>query len=175
MRNNMVMLYQKWRAIFVWQDGPLVEAMRAGNIFLVDEISLADDSVLERLNSVLEPGRKLSLAEKGGPVLEEVVADEKFFVLATMNPGGDYGKKELSPALRNRFTEIWVPPISETEELRSIASSVLSNSKESNIVDPIIHFWEWFNQLQTGRTLTVRDLLSWVAFVNVIHESVGPA
>ncbi|VVB16037.1 unnamed protein product [Arabis nemorensis] len=31
-RNNMVMLYQKWRAIFVWQDGPLVEAMRAGNI-----------------------------------------------------------------------------------------------------------------------------------------------
>lgn len=58
-RNNMVMLYQKWRAIFVWQDGPLVEAMRAGNMFLVDEISLADDSVLERLNSVLEPGRKL--------------------------------------------------------------------------------------------------------------------
>lgn len=25
-----------------------------------------------------------------------------------MNPGGDYGKKDLSPALRNRFTEIWV-------------------------------------------------------------------
>lgn len=25
-----------------------------------------------------------------------------------MNPGGDFGKKELSPALRNRFTEIWV-------------------------------------------------------------------
>lgn len=25
-----------------------------------------------------------------------------------MNPGGDFGKRELSPALRNRFTEIWV-------------------------------------------------------------------
>ncbi len=25
-----------------------------------------------------------------------------------MNPSGDYGKRELSPALRNRFTEIWV-------------------------------------------------------------------
>ncbi|EOA33535.1 hypothetical protein CARUB_v10019643mg [Capsella rubella] len=174
-RNNMVMLYQKWRAIFVWQDGPLVEAMKAGNIILVDEISLADDSVLERLNSVLEPGRKLSLAEKGGPVLEEVVAHEDFFVLATMNPGGDYGKKELSPALRNRFTEIWVPPITDTEELRSIASFGLSSTKESNIVDPIINFWEWFNRLQTGRTLTVRDLLSWVAFVNVINENLGPA
>ncbi|EOA33965.1 hypothetical protein CARUB_v10021460mg [Capsella rubella] len=174
-RNNMVMLYQKWRSIFVWQDGPLVEAMRAGNIVLVDEISLADDSVLERMNSVLETDRKLSLAEKGGPVLEDVVAHEHFFVLATMNPGGDYGKKELSPALRNRFTEIWVPPITDTEELRSIAFSCLSGSKESNIVDPIINFWEWFNRLQIGRTLTVRDLLSWVAFVNIINESLGPA
>jgi midasin len=174
-RNNMVMLYQKWRAIFVWQDGPLVEAMRAGNIVLVDEISLADDSVLERMNSVLETDRKLSLAEKGGPVLEEVVAHEDFFVLATMNPGGDYGKKELSPALRNRFTEIWVPPITDTEELRSIAFSGLSSLKESNVVDPIINFWEWFNRLHTGRTLTVRDLLSWVAFVNMATESLGPA
>ena len=25
-----------------------------------------------------------------------------------MNPSGDFGKKELSPALRNRMTEIWV-------------------------------------------------------------------
>lgn len=57
--NNIVVLYKNWRSIFVWQDGPLVEAMRDGNIVLVDEISLADDSVLERLNSVLEPDRKL--------------------------------------------------------------------------------------------------------------------
>lgn len=28
-----------------------------------------------------------------------------------MNPSGDFGKRELSPALRNRFTEIWVEPI----------------------------------------------------------------
>ena len=28
-----------------------------------------------------------------------------------MNPSGDYGKRELSPALRNWFTEIWVTSI----------------------------------------------------------------
>jgi midasin len=28
-----------------------------------------------------------------------------------MNPGGDFGKRELSPALRNRFTEVWVEAI----------------------------------------------------------------
>ena len=36
--------------------------------------------------------------------------------MATINPGGDYGKKELSPALRNRFTEIWVPSMPDPED-----------------------------------------------------------
>lgn len=84
--------------------------MRRGGIFLIDEISLADDSVLERLNSVLEPERGLTLSEKPDNI-EEIIAVDKFFILATMNPGGDFGKRELSPALRNRFTEIWVEPI----------------------------------------------------------------
>ncbi|RWW20389.1 hypothetical protein BHE74_00028622 [Ensete ventricosum] len=52
-----------------------------------------------------------------GAVLERITAHPNFFLLATMNPGGDYGKKELSPALRNRFTEIWVPPVSDIKEL----------------------------------------------------------
>ena len=42
-----------------------MEQMNAGCALLVDEISLADDSVLERLNSVLERERTLVLAEKG--------------------------------------------------------------------------------------------------------------
>lgn len=56
---DLCQLQKKWRMIFMWQDGPLVQAMKTGDLFLVDEISLADDSVLERLNSVLEPERKL--------------------------------------------------------------------------------------------------------------------
>ena len=31
-----------------------------------------------------------------------------FRVVATMNPGGDFGKRELSPALRNRFVFFFV-------------------------------------------------------------------
>ncbi|KAJ2891478.1 AAA ATPase midasin, partial [Coemansia aciculifera] len=41
--------------LFAWHDGPLVQAMRQGAVFLMDELNLADDSVLERLNSDLEP------------------------------------------------------------------------------------------------------------------------
>lgn len=59
----------------------------------VDEISLADDAVLERLNSVLEPNRLLVLAERSGEGVEELTAHENFRFLATMNPGGDFGKK----------------------------------------------------------------------------------
>lgn len=58
------------------------------------------------LHSVLEPGRSLTLAEKGGAGAELVVGADGFMVLATMNPGGDFGKKELSPALSNRFTQV---------------------------------------------------------------------
>ncbi|CAI4218341.1 unnamed protein product [Parascedosporium putredinis] len=39
------------KALFEWSDGNLVHAMKTGQFFLLDEISLADDSVLERLNS----------------------------------------------------------------------------------------------------------------------------
>lgn len=170
-KSDMSELHQKWQSIFLWQDGPLVEAMRNGEFFLVDEISLADDSVLERLNSVLEPERKLALAEKGGSELEVITAHENFFLLATMNPGSDYGKKELSPALRNRFTEIWVPSVVDLDELKSIGLGRISNPKQSGMVQVMVKFWEWFNHLETGRVLTVRDLLSWVSFVNVTVES----
>jgi len=34
------------------------------------------------------------LAERGGDV-EQVVAGEEFRLVATMNPSGDYGKKEV--------------------------------------------------------------------------------
>jgi midasin len=84
--------------LFEWVEGPLVTSLRSGDVFLLDEISLADDSVLERINSLLEPQRTLILAEAG--TTELLVAHERFRMLATMNPGGDFGKKELSPALR---------------------------------------------------------------------------
>ncbi|KAL6842329.1 hypothetical protein ACP4OV_027756 [Aristida adscensionis] len=171
---DLMHLHKRWQAIFLWQDGPLVQAMKNGDLFLIDEISLADDSVLERLNSVLEPERKLSLAEKGGSVLEKIVAHPNFFILATMNPGGDYGKKELSPALRNRFTELWVPAVTDVDELKSITLGMFAKAEHSYLGDCIVSFWKWFNQLHIGRVLTIRDLLSWISFINVTEKNLRP-
>ncbi|KAI1144330.1 midasin [Hypoxylon sp. FL0543] len=157
----------KSKALFEWADGSLVHAMRDGQFFLLDEISLADDSVLERLNSVLEPQRSLLLAEKG---IDDsfVKASEGFQFLATMNPGGDFGKKELSPALRNRFTEIWVPPLSENEDVLQIVSSKLRPEFQS-ASRVIVEFSYWFGQnfRSTASTaFSIRDILVWVKFVN---------
>ncbi len=79
--------------LFEWQDGPLVQAMEKGGVFLIDEISLAEDSVLERLNSVLEMEQTLMLPEKGGANVDTIKAHENFIIIATMNPGGDFGKR----------------------------------------------------------------------------------
>ncbi|KAI1129610.1 hypothetical protein F5Y10DRAFT_290837 [Nemania abortiva] len=147
----------KSKALFEWADGSLVQAMRCGQYFLLDEISLADDSVLERLNSVLEPQRTILLAEKG---IDNsfVKADASFQFLATMNPGGDFGKKELSPALRNRFTEIWVPPMSGNDDILHIISSKLKQEYQQ-FAQVIVDFSYWFGQ-------TFRDILVWVNFIN---------
>lgn len=49
-------------------------------------------------SSVLETERTLVLAEKGSEdsEVELLTAGEKFRILATMNPGGDFGKKEVT-------------------------------------------------------------------------------
>ncbi|KAL3469611.1 hypothetical protein BJX99DRAFT_265026 [Aspergillus californicus] len=154
-------------ALFEWTDGSLITAMKTGQFFLLDEISLADDSVLERLNSVLEPHRSILLAEKG-PIDSIVVADSGFQFLSTMNPGGDYGKRELSAALRNRMTEIWAPQLSEDEDILPILLMKLQTQVE-HIPRAMLLFAKWFKRTFQGsstNSLSIRDLLGWVDFVN---------
>ncbi|XP_019064368.1 midasin isoform X2 [Fukomys damarensis] len=171
--------------LFEWHDGPLVLAMKEDSFFLLDEISLADDSVLERLNSVLEIEKSLVLAEKGSPddkdnEVELLTAGKKFRILATMNPGGDFGKKELSPALRNRFTEIWCPQSTRREDLIQIINRNLhpelslgkTDHKGADIAEVMLDFIDWLTHQEFGRkcVVSIRDILSWVNFMNIMCE-----
>uniref|UniRef100_A0A3Q1JQ86 Midasin n=1 Tax=Anabas testudineus TaxID=64144 RepID=A0A3Q1JQ86_ANATE len=164
--------------LFQWHDGPLVLAMKEGAVFLMDEISLADDSVLERLNSVLETEKSLVLAEKGSGENDDVElirAAAGFRLVATMNPGGDFGKKELSPALRNRFTEIWCPQSNSRSDLVQIIQHNLRSGLTldgCDIAELMLDFIEWLTQQDFGRRciLSVRDILSWVNFLNTVCE-----
>ncbi|XP_041950170.1 midasin [Alosa sapidissima] len=169
--------------LFEWHDGPLVRAMREEGVFLMDEISLADDSVLERLNSVLETEKVLVLAEKGSgddDDVELITAGPRFRLVATMNPGGDFGKKELSPALRNRFTEIWCPQSNSRADLVQIIQHNLRSGlsldehdhQGKDIAELMLDFIDWLTNQDFGRRciLSVRDILSWVNFLNQVCE-----
>ena len=164
---NIQSFRTRFKALFEWADGSLVTAMKTGAFFLLDEISLADDSVLERINSVLEPQRSILLAEKGS-VDSYVTAVHGFHLCATMNPGGDYGKRELSPALRNRFTEIWVPSLNDAEDIAQIVSAKLVQ-RAKQYANTIVAFAKWFqdrNRTSTSSSVSIRDVLAWVNFVN---------
>ena len=182
-------LNHRYASLFEWVDGPLVEAMRKGHLLLLDEMSLAEDAVLERLNSILEPTRKLVLAEKGGSNSKgyennEICAHEDFRIFATMNPGGDFGKRELSPALRSRFTEIWVPAVTNKEDIDLVIESTLAfvnGTRQENslsihsmeIRKSMLDYVEWFNvsicknpSLSCADcTLSLRDVIAWAKFI----------
>lgn len=182
---------ERLSAMFEWCDGPLVQAMRHGEVFLLDEISLADDSVLERINSVLEPERSIVLAERSGDPgeLPLLIANEGFKLVATMNPGGDYGKKELSPALRNRFTEIWVPSLANRQDFEAIVSSLWQHEDLRVYTAPLLDFVEWLSTRANDTSVSsIRDILvrlahshtgtsvdeysqSWVNFSNAVYAS----
>ena len=135
-------------ALFEWIEGPLVKSLKNGFPILIDEINLASDSVLERLNSVLEPERELLLTDNVEKV-EMVQARDGFQLAATMNPAGDYGKKELSKALRNRLTEIWCPCEYSHRDLVQISGKSLENFDleiGQKIANLIADFAHWFNE-----------------------------
>lgn len=126
-----------------------------------------------------EPERTILLAEKGSFLKDgsceehNIVAEESFQFIGTMNPGGDYGKKELSPALRNRFTEIWVETgHSRHDDFQLIIEHNLilkPDTLKRPLAQKIIRFLKWFQSSDFGKrqTVSVRDVLTWVRFMNV--------
>ena len=164
--------------LFQWSNGPMVDAMEQGGVMLIDEISLADDSVVERLNSVLEEECKLVLPEKPNltdpNVILEIVAHDKFRVCATMNPSGDFGKKELSPALRNRFLEIWCPSTTAKDDLRDLITAKLGKSDDDDdVIGIMVEFILWIREtVMVDGIVSVRDVIAWCDFIQNAKDKV---
>lgn len=89
---------------FIWVDGPLVQALKDGSWFVLDNANLCNPSVLDRLNSLCELGGVLTLTERGlvdGQV-EIIKPHPNFRLFMTVDPVNG----ELSRAMRNRGLEI---------------------------------------------------------------------
>ena len=161
------------KKFFEWQDGPLIDALKNGDDFLIDEISLADDSVLERLNSLLETERSILVSENSINEHADIIyAHKEFRIFATMNPGGDFGKKELSAALRNRFLEIWCPSEDVLDEFEIIIDNSLTKeineTIRENINKIICTFLKWLRlqPFSYNMHISIRDLMRWTNFIN---------
>lgn len=125
---------------FAFMEGCLIKAMKNGWWLLLDEINLAPPEVLECLAGVLDPDSSgsVTLAELGIVAVER---HKNFRIIGAMNPATDIGKRDLPPALRNRFTELWYPEPQSTEDLAMIASTYLQGFGNSDVITKTVEFY----------------------------------
>ena len=110
---------------FAFVEGSLVKALREGHWMLLDEINLAAPETLERIAAVLEENGSVALTERGDAHV--VTRHPDFRIFGAMNPPTDFGKKDLPPGIRSRFTELYVDPISSHEDIQLVVLQQLSH------------------------------------------------
>jgi len=102
---------------FVWRDGVLVQAMRAGGYLFIDEANRMPTRTLNVLLRVLSRGAVV-LTERAS---EEVRASPGFQTVMAMNLGKGYAVNTLDAALLNRFSCVlefrYLPPREEQDLL----------------------------------------------------------
>lgn len=119
---------------FEWCDGVLLRAIKEGKWVLLDELNLASQSVLEGLNSCLDHRASVYIPELG----QSFECPPTFRVFAAQNPlaqGG--GRKGLPKSFLNRFTKVYVEPLTR-DDLLGIVSSCFPSI--SSVVEPMVDF-----------------------------------
>ena len=102
--------------VFAFVEGALVTALKEGRWILFDEINLAPAETLERLSGVLESAvGSVVLAERGDGAA--IARHPRFRAFGAMNPATDVGKRDLPPALKHRFTEVYAGECEGREDL----------------------------------------------------------
>ena len=123
---------------FAWREAEFLKAMQEGHWVLLDEMNLAPQSVLEGLNAVLDHRGTVYVPELGRSFLRH----PSFRIFAAQNPiqqGG--GRKGLPKSYINRFTKVFVDPLTATD-LLLISKHMFPNYPE-----------DWLNHMITYNTL----------------------
>jgi midasin len=120
--------------VFHFHEGSLVTALRNGDWILLDELNLASSETLERLSGILEAAdSSLSLTERGDS--SSLIRHPDFRLFGAMNPAQDgAGKKNLPPAIRARFTEMYVEEMTDKEDLILIVKQYIEPKSTGEVV-----------------------------------------
>lgn len=90
---------------FRWFDGILVKAMKEGAWIIMDELNLANQTVLEGLNSILDHRGTIFIPELN----KTITKHPNFRFFATQNPvSHGRGRKYLPRSFLNRFFRIYL-------------------------------------------------------------------
>ncbi|MBI2376681.1 MAG: AAA family ATPase [Deltaproteobacteria bacterium] len=95
-----------------WVDGPVIRALKKGEVLLLDEMNLARPEVLERLNSLFDDDGNVVLTEHHNEVVKP---DKNFRFFATMNPASYSGRARLSDAMKSRWTCVFAHGLTQAD------------------------------------------------------------
>jgi gas vesicle protein GvpN len=111
-------------------DGPLVAAMRDGGLLYVEELNRVPEETVNVLLTVMSEG------EINVPRLGRIAADEKFRLVAAMNPYDSVGTSRLSMALYDRTCRISVG-YQDAEQERQIVELVAEQAKQDLVAEAV--------------------------------------
>lgn len=139
---------------FAFVEGSLINAIKNGYWVLLDEINLANPETLECLSGLLEDSvGSLSLFERGDK--DPIKRHPDFTLFACMNPSTDVGKKDLPYGLRNRFTEFYVPELTDKNDLMLLIRSYLHGMSLGP--DTIKSIMQFYLNVRKEATLSLCD------------------
>ena len=153
---------------FRYEYGPLPLSMKAGGIFLFDEIDLVDPSTLVALNTILD-GRPLVLSSNNAEVIKP---DKDFRLVATANSVGHgegeahgySGTLKMSRAFMNRLQWTFKVDYPEPEVEQQIVEGITGNKE---IARQMVSFAHEVRQAHKSEeayipdTVSTRELKEW--------------
>lgn len=116
-----------------WEDGPVLLAMKRGEVLVLDEINLARPEVIESLNSLFDAGT-ITVDDHNSEVVH---MHPRTRIFATMNPASYVGRNNLSDAFKSRCISVKVEAPS-TEDLVQIIQSLYPNALDIKVLAQLV-------------------------------------
>ncbi|HNN53872.1 MAG TPA: CbbQ/NirQ/NorQ/GpvN family protein [Pseudomonadota bacterium] len=140
----------------VWQDGPVVRAVRMGALLYLDEIAEAREDVIAVLHPLSDHRRQLFLDRRD----ETLAAPPEFALAVSYNPGYQQRLKELKPSLRQRFVSLsFGYPDKATESEIVVRETTVDASTASKLVN-LAHKIRAMQELGMTEAVSTRLLVS---------------
>jgi midasin len=160
---------------FAWKDAGFLRALQEGDWVLLDEMNLAPQSVLEGLNPILDHRGTVFVPELG----RSFTKHPSFRIFAAQNPvhqGG--GRKGLPKSFVNRFTKVYIEPLSAEDFLiicrhlyPSYSVDLLSRMIQFTIkLEAALKSGQGFGHQGSPWEFNLRDVIRWLA---LLHDRSG--